>query len=140
MNANACAQSWVTFGLWVYGDARAEELVTLALSLGVTSFFCSVLGGNQAGAGKPPSPPVRPCSAACPCAFDGRQALRVWPLPVCTFPPPSNSTPLASRPSLQPHPMPSKPLPIQPRSPVAGKAFAKITAAQRAKLFLIGVA
>lgn len=45
-------QSWVTFGLWVYGDARAEELVTLALSLGVTSFFCSVLGGNQAGAGK----------------------------------------------------------------------------------------
>ena len=41
----------VSFGLQVYDDGTAQQLTTLALSVGYRNFFASVLAGNQQGFG-----------------------------------------------------------------------------------------
>lgn len=43
---------FVSFGLQVYSDDRAETLTGLAIQAGIRNFFASVLAGNQRGFGR----------------------------------------------------------------------------------------
>lgn len=48
---NGMAFAVASFGLQIYGDAKAQELTTIALAAGFRNFFASVLARNQKGFG-----------------------------------------------------------------------------------------